>query len=142
MGIKLTITPNISKDRKIRLKIAQEVTRLESTSGFRPTTLKRTIDTTVIVKDKNTIVIGGLIDDSFSDTRTRVPCLGDIPLAGALFRSKSSDTDKTNLFVFLTPRVIESPQEAAKIYRDKKEQIDTIKEGQIKLYQKGTGKKE
>lgn len=138
VGIKLTITPNINKDRKIRLKIAQEVIRLESTSDFRPTTLKRTIDTTVIVNDKNTIVIGGLIDDSFSDTQRSVPCLGDLPLAGALFRSKSSDSDKTNLFVFLTPRVIESPEEAAEVYRDKKDQIDTIKEGQIKLYQKKT----
>ncbi len=140
VGIKLTITPNINKDRKIRLKIAQEVTRLESTSGFRPTTLKRTIDTTVIVNDKNTIVIGGLIDDSFSDTKRSVPCLGNIPLAGALFRSQSNDSDKTNLFVFLTPRVIESPEEAAEVYRDKKDQIDTIKEGQIKLYRKGAEK--
>ncbi len=138
VGIKLTITPNINKDRKIRLKIAQEVIRLESTSDFRPTTLKRTIDTTVIVNDKNTIVIGGLIDDSFSDTRRSVPCLGNIPLAGALFRSESSGSDKTNLYVFLTPRVIESPEEAAEVYRDKKDQIDTIKEGQIKLYQKKT----
>jgi len=140
VGITLTITPNINKDRKIRLKIAQEVTRLESTSGFRPTTLKRTIDTTVIVNDKNTIVIGGLIDDSFSDTQRSVPCLGNIPLVGALFRSKSSDSDKTNLFVFLTPHVIENPEEAAEVYRDKKDQIDTIKEGQIKLYQKKTEK--
>ncbi len=140
VGIKLTITPNISKDRKIRLKIAQEVIRLESTSDFRPTTLKRTIDTTVIVNDKNTIVIGGLIDDSFSDTQRSVPCLGDIPLVGALFRSKSGSRDKTNLFVFLTPHVIESPEEAAEVYRDKKDQIDTIKEGQIKLYQKKTEK--
>ncbi len=140
VGITLTITPNISKDRKIRLKIAQEVTRLESTSDFRPTTLKRTIDTTVIVNDKNTIVIGGLIDDSFSNIERGVPCLGNIPLAGALFRSKSSDSDKTNLFVFLTPRVIESAEEATDVYRDKKDQIDTIKEGQIKLYQKKTEK--
>ena len=140
VGIKLTITPNINKDRRIRLKIAQEVIRLESTSDFRPTTLKRTIDTTVIVNDKNTIVIGGLIDEGFSNIERGVPCLGNIPLLGALFRSKSSDSDKTNLFVFLTPRVIESPEEAAEVYRDKKDQIDTIKEGQIKLYRKKTEK--
>ena len=137
VGITLKITPQISKDRMVRLNIAQEVTKLESGSGeFRPTTLKRTINTTVIVKDKNTVVIGGLIDDSFSNTEYRVPCLGDIPVLGWAFKSMSKSSEKTNLFVFLTPHVIKNPAEADKVYKKKKDQIDKIKEGNIKMYKK------
>jgi len=136
VGITLKITPRISKDRLVRLNISQEVTKLESTVATdRPTTLKRSIETTVIVKDTNTVVIGGLIDDSFSKTTYKVPCLGDIPLFGMLFSTLSRSGDKTNLFVFLTPHVIENPAEAEKIYNQKKDQIDTIKEGNIKMYQ-------
>ncbi len=135
VGITLKITPQISKDRMVRLKIEQEVTKLESSSGeFRPTTLKRTINTTVIVKDKNTVVIGGLIDDSFSNIQYKVPCLGDIPVLGWAFKSMSKSSEKTNLFVFLTPHVIKNPAEADKVYKKKKDQIDKIKEGNIKMY--------
>ncbi|MDL1987561.1 MAG: type II secretion system secretin GspD [Deltaproteobacteria bacterium] len=137
VGITLKITPQISKDRMVRLNISQEVTKLESKSGeFRPTTLKRTINTTVIVKDKNTVVIGGLIDDSFSNIEYMVPCLGDIPVLGWAFKSMSKSSDKTNLFIFLTPHVIKNPAEADTVYKKKKDQIDKIKEGNIKMYKK------
>lgn len=138
VGITLKITPQISKDRLVRLNIFQEVTKLDelaTTSADRPTTLKRTIQTTVIVKDKSTVVIGGLIDDSFTKTIYKTPCLGDIPLFGMLFRSVSKASEKTNLYVFLTPHVIENSAEAAEIYKDRKEQMDLIKEGKIKMYQ-------
>jgi len=140
VGIILKITPQISKDRMVRLNISQEVTKLESTSEYRPTTLKRTIDTTVIVKDKNTVVIGGLIDDSFSNTEYMVPCLGNIPVLGLAFKSMSKSKDKTNLFIFLTPHVIKSPVEANTVYKKKKDQIDKIKEGTIKMYKKNKDK--
>ncbi len=137
VGITLKITPQISKDRMVRLNIAQEVTKLESTIGdLRPTTLKRTINTTVIVKDKNTVVIGGLIDDSFSNTKYRVPCLGYIPVLRWAFKSMSKSSKKTNLFVFFTPHVIKNPVKANKVYKKKKDQIDEIKEGNIKMYKK------
>lgn len=135
VGITLKITPQISKDRMVRLNIAQEVTKLESIIGDpRPTTLKRTINTTVIVNDKNTVVIGGLIDDSFSNIEYMVPCLGNIPVVGWAFKSMSKSSEKTNLFVFLTPHVIKNPAEADKVYKKKKDQIDKIKEGNIKMY--------
>ncbi len=135
VGITLKITPQISKDRMVRLNIAQEVTKLESSSvEFRPTTLKRTIDTTVIVKDNHTVVIGGLIDDSFANLEYKVPCLGDIPVLGWAFKSMSKSSEKTNLFVFLTPHVIKNSGEADKVYKKKKDQIDKIKEGNIKMY--------
>ena len=96
VGITLKITPQISRDRLVRLNIAQEVTKLDQTGSNvitnnftdRPTTLKRTISTTVLVQDSNTVVIGGLIDDSLSLTEYKVPCIGDIPVLGWLFKSR------------------------------------------------------
>jgi general secretion pathway protein D len=137
VGITLKITPQISKDRLVRLYISEESTKLDelaSTVDERPTTLKRTIETTVIVKDKSTLVIGGLIDDSFSQTEYKVPCLGDIPLLNFLFKSTSKAADKTNLFVFITPHVVKHPVEAEEIYQKKKDHIEQIQEGNIKMY--------
>jgi general secretion pathway protein D len=139
VGITLKITPQISHDRLVRLYINTEATKLDeqaTTSADRPTTLKRTVDTTVIVKDTNTVVIGGLIDDSFSETRYTVPCLGDIPLLGYLFKTTARGGDKTNLYVFITPHVVENPAEAKAILDSKKDEIDKIKEGKIKMYEK------
>jgi len=86
------------------------------------------------VEDGNTVVIGGLIDESLSESQNSLPCLGDIPGMGYLFKTVSKGADKTNLYVFLTPRVIKNPLEAQKIYTDKKDQINTIKQGDVKLY--------
>ena len=134
VGTTLKITPQISQDGMVRLAISQEVTKLESTTDFRPTTLKRTIDTTVIVDDNSTIVIGGLIDDSFSKTEYKVPILGDIPLLGWLFKSRKTEREKTNLFVFLTPHVINNKADAQKIFKQKKEKIGEVEKGSIKMY--------
>ncbi len=135
VGTTLKITPQISQDRRVRLAISQEVTKLESTTiESRPTTLKRTIDTTVIVDDNSTVVIGGLIDDQFAETETKVPILGDIPLLGWLFKSKKTERQKTNLFVFLTPHVINNKADARKIYNQKKEKLGEVETGIIKLY--------
>jgi general secretion pathway protein D len=136
VGITLKVTPQISKDRMVRLTLSQEVTKLESTVDYRPTTLKRTIDTTVIVNDKNTVVIGGLIDDSFSNVEYKTPCVGDLPGLGKLFSSVGKSVDKTNLFVFLTPYVIQNQSEAKKVYEDKKESMGAVQEGRIKMYDK------
>ncbi|MEZ4550718.1 MAG: type II secretion system secretin GspD [Desulfobacterales bacterium] len=130
VGISLEITPQISKDRQIRLEIALETTKLESTTDqFQPTTLKRTVDTTVVVDDKNTVVIGGLIDDALSSTNYRVPCLGSIPVVGWLFRSVGKGKEETNLYIFLTPHVLEDAQEGNKIYEEKMFQMDRLEEG-------------
>jgi len=134
VGTTLKITPQISQDGMVRLAISQEVTKLESTIDFRPTTLKRTIDTTVIVDDNSTVVIGGLIDDKFTETETKVPLLGDIPLLGWLFKSRKKEREKTNLYVFLTPHVINNKVDAENLYQKKKEHIDEIGKGSIKMY--------
>ena len=144
VGITLNITPQINQERFVRLKIFQELTKVSQeefeTEGLL-TTLKRTAKTTVIIKDGHTIVIGGLIEKIIDDTTYKVPLLGDIPILGWLFRSKSSTGDKTNLFIFLTPHIIENPTEAAEVYKEKKEQIDRIKEGAIKMYREPSQQK-
>ena len=136
VGISLEITPQINKNRQIRLEILEEVNTLESTTAtFQPTTLKRTIETTVLVDDKNTVVLGGLIDESLSSTEYKVPCLGSIPVIGWLFKSMGKGNEETNLFVFLTPHVVEGAEDARTIYDSKHQHIeDKVEEGKIKLY--------
>jgi len=146
VGITLKITPQISKDRFVRLAISQKIEKIDElatiiTTAERPTTLKRTIDTTVVVEDKNTIVIGGLIDTTSSETITKVPWLGDIPILGALFRSKSISSEKTNMFVFLTPHVLNEPNEAKELLKAKKDHIKSVTPGTIKLYKEDNPEK-
>jgi general secretion pathway protein D len=145
VGKILKITPHVSEGRNVRLKLSLEVTSLDrlatATTGLqstRPVTNKRTIDTTVLVQDNHTVVIGGLIDDNRNSNETKVPGLGDIPLLGWLFKTQSDANQKTNLYIFITPRVVKSPEEADKLVSDKKKLPDSIpdkfKGGEIKLY--------
>jgi len=137
VGMTLKITPQINQERFVRLKIFQEnITLKGGIEEFRPTTLKRSAETTVIVKDKNTVVIGGIIGENTERGAYQVPCLGDIPGLGLLFKSKSRSRNKTNLFVFLTPHIIENPIEAQKIYDEKQKEIEKIRGGAIKMYEK------
>jgi len=78
------------------------------------------------VEDGHTVVIGGLIDETLSRSEYSVPCLGGIPGLGYLFKSVSSGEDRTNLYVFLTPRVVKNPLEAKEIYDEKKEEMNFI----------------
>jgi general secretion pathway protein D len=87
-----------------------------------------------MVRDSGTVVIGGLIDDNFSQTEYKVPCLGDIPGLGWLFKTRAKGNEKSNLFIFITPKVIQNPGEASTIFESKKNQIDEMREMQIKLY--------
>jgi general secretion pathway protein D len=137
VGVTLKVTPQINQERFVRLKIFQELIKLKAgTVEFKPTTLKRTAETTVIVKDKNTVVIGGMIGESTESGTYKVPCLGDIPGLGWLFRSVSKVQNKTNLFVFLTPHIVENPMEAEELYREKKGEMESIGGGAIKMYKK------
>ncbi len=137
VGVTLKITPQINQERFVRLKIFQEVAQVvEQEEIGLPSTLKRTAETTVIIKDKHTVVIGGLIDEILTQTDYSVPCLGSIPLLGRLFKSEGRSRGKTNLFIFLTPHIIENPEEATQIYEEKREHIERIQEGVIKMYER------
>lgn len=139
VGITLKVTPQISKDRLIRMKIEQTLTKLDQAANTsddeRPTTFKREVNTTVIVNDKNTIVIGGLIDDTFSESESKIPCIGDVPGLGWAFKSMNRGREKTNLFIFLTPHVVKNQEEAALLLEKKQEEASAVdQEGSIKLY--------
>jgi general secretion pathway protein D len=86
-------------------------------------TNKRSIDTKVVVDDGDTIVLGGLIEDSQSEVEQSVPLLGRIPLLGWLFRYKESSVRKTNLMIFLRPLVIRSPDDGYRVTADRYEYL-------------------
>ena len=140
VGVTLRITPQISQERFVRLNLYQEVTKMKVAQTdeelFKPTTYKRTTKTTVTIKDKNTIVIGGLIGDDITNTVYKVPCIGDIPGLGWLFKYKSESREKRNLFIFITPRIVENPTEAKEIYDEKQEHINKVEDGVIKTYER------
>jgi len=128
VGVSLKITPHVSGEGFVRLKIAQEVSQIvdETKSGL-PTTLKRTVNTTVAIKDADTMVIGGMIGDSTQLGTYKVPLLGDIPLLGWLFKSRSSSRSKTNLYVFITPRVIRNQADAGQLFKEKNDHMEKMK---------------
>jgi general secretion pathway protein D len=147
VGISLKITPQISEGKLVRLNVFQELTKLDANSNNtlsdRPTTFKRQIQTTIIVEDGNSVVIGGLIDETTTTAEYKTPCLGDVPLLGWAFKRVSEGGEKTNLYVFLTPRVIMSPLEAEALYKTKKQDIDqTMNRGEVPLYKKIDGMSE
>jgi general secretion pathway protein D len=80
------------------------------------------------------VVIGGLIDDTFAVTTNSVPCLGNLPGASWFFKNLSRNTQKTNLFVFLTPHVVQTSDEVSELYNQKRLQMNQIEEGNVKLY--------
>ena len=115
VGLQLTITPHVYDNTSIRLEIAQEITNVVDSpvgdSAFADVvTSKREIQTTVLANSNQTVVLGGLIQDNNTDSRKKVPLLGDIPGLGVLFRSKDVKRTKTNLLVFLRPVVIVSAE--------------------------------
>jgi len=142
VGVTLSVTPQINHtgDKKmVQLLIAQSITRLDTASTSQiatPVTFKRTIDTTVIVDNHNTVVMGGLIDETMSVNVKEVPGLSKIPLFGWLFKSKGKGKIKRNLYVFLTPHIIENSHEGDKMFENKKLQIKDLRQNSIKMYGK------
>ena len=107
-GITLKVTPTINSDGRITMKINPSVSQPSQAVAFTaPSVDTRSTDTNVIVKNGETIVIGGLIHDAQSDNVTKVPVLGDIPLLGVLFRKKSTSRNRMELLIFVTPKIIE-----------------------------------
>jgi general secretion pathway protein D len=109
VGLTLKVKPQISENGTVRLAIFQEVSSVDpasvnSASGL--ITNKRSFESNVLVDDGSIVVLGGLLQDTYSNTKDRVPGLADIPFLGALFRSESRTRKKTNLMVFLRPVVI------------------------------------
>ncbi len=108
IGVKLTITPQINEGDSLLLTIAQEISSIASSAegAVDLITNKRTVETTVIVDDGQILVLGGLLEDTLRESSQRVPVLGSIPGLGTLFRSRRTDKVKTNLLVFIRPKIL------------------------------------
>jgi len=109
IGIKLTITPYINADGFVTAEIKPEVSSLKGWRGLYneiPWIATRRAETTVTIKDGETIVIGGLISAEERETISKVPFLGDLPLVGVLFRSKRKDKTKSEIIISVTPHVL------------------------------------
>ncbi len=129
VGIELRILPQINESDYVRLEVDQEVSDLKGAGdgdALLPTRTRRNAQTTVLVRDQSTIVIGGLMRDVENETVQKVPFLGDIPVVGALFRSKNTMTTKQNLVLMLTPYIIESEADLRHIYDRKMEEREEL----------------
>ena len=119
MGITLRITPHIHESEFVSMDIYQESSALKdstllSTSEVGPTTTKRSAKTTVLVKSGDTMIIGGMMQETVTRNQSKVPLLGDIPLLGHLFKFTSNSKRKTNLVILLTPHIIQEPGELSR----------------------------
>ena len=133
VGITLKLTPQITSEDNVRLEIYQEISNVSETAGLNPnvvgpSTNKRSASTTVVVKDRETMVIGGLIRDNVTSGERKVPFLGDIPLLGWLFKYRTSKVEKVNLMIFITPYIINDEQDAETITRRKGDAIEQFRE--------------
>jgi len=113
VGVKLEVTPKITRDGMIRLHIIPEfgvfVERVQLSSSNVPVVDTRKVNTVALIEDGQTVVLGGMRKKDVSKAINKIPILGDLPVLGPLFRFKGDDTSVTELIVFITPRIITQP---------------------------------
>lgn len=123
--LKLKIKPQISEGGMVRLQVTQDDRDIVPPQGPQGagssvfTTTKRSITTAIVARDGQTLVLGGLIKDKYSTHVSKIPVLGDIPVLGYLFKTKKKGKEKVNLFVFLTPHIINEPRDFLSILQKK-----------------------
>jgi len=122
IGLTLKVKPQISEGDNVRLEIYQEVSSISTaatTGASDLVTNKRSVKTVALAKDQQMLVLGGLMREDVSTTVNRVPCLGSIPLFGEPFQSTTNIRRKTNLMVFLRPRIIRTDQDVHTVTQEK-----------------------
>ena len=131
VGVKLSITPQINEGDSMLLTISQEISNIaQSAAGAVDLiTNQRIIETTVIVDDGEILVLGGLIEDTLRESDQRVPFLGRIPVLGNLFRTRKTDKVKTNLLVFIRPKILRDASQTAIETNSKYNYIRDVLEG-------------
>jgi general secretion pathway protein D len=130
VGVKLKLTPHINPQREVQLQLNPAIEAIvdagSSGTAFTPTIAKREVSNTVTVPDKATVVISGLIrEDTIKEVR-KVPLLGDIPVLGVLFRSKSDRKQRTNLLICVTPHIVTSMDEANAMKKELEERSGLV----------------
>ena len=124
VGILLKVKPQISKGNAVRLEIEQESSKVEA--GGSPglqTTTKNTIKTNVMIENGELLILGGLIEDTYTQSESKVPLLGDIPLLGRLFKSASKGKDQQVLMMFIRPTIIRNPEDAKNLSDERFEHL-------------------
>ena len=121
VGTKITVTPHVNDSDQVRLELQEEISEADAPTGALGAVPinKRTASTTLIVRDQQTVVIGGLMRDSITEGETKIPVLGDIPVLGFLFRQSQKTTVKSNLLLVLTPYVIRDQDDLRAIFERK-----------------------
>jgi general secretion pathway protein D len=145
IGVTLRVTPQITEGDTLRMDIFQEITDInDALTGqggvgdpeeVGVALTNRRVENTVVVKDGETVVIGGLLSDNYQDTVTKVPWLGDIPVLGWLFRTESRSLTKVNLLVFLRPTIVRSPEDLEHETIRKREEFRRKSEEALQLSQ-------
>ena len=135
IGIKLKITPHINEGNSIRLELDQEISTLDQSVDVGKDLVfnTRTLKTTVLIDDSQTIVIGGLIEDESGATKSKVPLLGDIPLLGQLFRSTNVTNKKRNLMLFIRPTIMRNSETLAKATEDRYSKLKILQSAPGKI---------
>ncbi len=127
VGLTLKVTPQVAEGGAIKLKVFQELSSVTAAGiavkSADIITTKRAIESTVLVDDGDTVVIGGLISDDTKNSDGKVPFLGDLPFIGNLFRSQTKSRDKTNLMIFLRPVIVADAKTAAQVTGERYEYI-------------------
>jgi general secretion pathway protein D len=140
VGITLRLTPQILESDLVKLDVFQEISTVSGESQsvgsvvLGPTTNKRSATTSVLVRDGQTSVIGGLMRDNVTMTERKIPLLGDIPVLGWFFKFRSKRIEKTNLLIFLTPTIVKTPHDLARVKNEKSEDM-TRYLGELKIGQ-------
>jgi general secretion pathway protein D len=123
IGTKIKIVPHLNDSDEVRLEVTEEISDISGLApvgslGAQPFS-KRTAQTQLVVKDQQTVVIGGLMRNQIARTDTKIPLLGDIPVLGALFRSSSTSLRKSNLILVLTPYIIREQADLRAVFERK-----------------------
>jgi general secretion pathway protein D len=137
VGVTLELTPQVLEDDLIRLEIKQEITAIAENvaqtigSGSAsipvgPTTTKRSMETTTIAQNQQTLVVGGLVRDNITLSERKIPFLGDIPWLGWLFKSQNRQIEKLNLLVFLTPHLVRDDADVIELNARKAKDINIL----------------
>jgi general secretion pathway protein D len=128
VGTKLSVRPTISSDGSVQLEVTQEVSTATGETQFdAPVISQRSVQTQLLVRDGQTVVLGGLTDRQRTVSSGGIPILSSIPWLGGLFGRQSRETRETELFVFLTPRVIRTAEDADRLSQPMRDRAEKVK---------------
>jgi general secretion pathway protein D len=154
VGIILSVTPFITGDGMVEMIVSPQTSQLVadrsqwvsiSAGVSAPLINSRSADTVVVTPDRQTVIIGGLMEDDKAESESKIPFLGDIPYLGNLFKRKTKSDSKTELLIFLTPHIIRAPSEMAQltaVERQNSEGTKALTEKELHRFLEGLPTKE